>query len=764
MKRALFVFLLLLSAWFLISPRSSNSLRLKIRESVRVSWDKNGIPLVEASNLLDAYHAQGFITSRDRFFQMELVRRKMSGRLAEVFGPKALKSDLDNRKWGYQQAAEAAFKLMPPEKQNLFQAFSAGVNDFLHQNNRPWELVVLGLVPEPWKPSDTLLVVLSMYDSLNRHKESDEEVMSLLKERFSSEVIRFLVPDWGFLDAPILTDPPQLPTLTLPDAGTLTVEKKRALSLPIQSDFEYGSNAWVISGSRTQNGAPILANDPHLDLRVPNLWYRIGIQTPQQKVYGASIPGIPGVVIGRNESVAWGFTNSSIDTSDQVLVEKKSHVLTQREETILVKGEAPHLVSFTNSPWGPVISEEKENAIAIQWTALDPRQLSKISLVELNEATDSSSLLAAFSSWAGPPQNALFATKEGSIGWTIAGQLPKRKGFDGKARMVRNAHIDWDGYVSREMFPVVLNPKEGFIISANQRTVPPGAVFGSFGHYWPNPARAKRIQDLVKQKQIWNSSDVLTIQLDTLSLTHLWYRDQIKNCQLKVMSTEDEKWLSTLLELLNNWNGHADMDSSAYPVLRAFRDQVFQDLILPIAQAISRTEEEKVYKYLRRDSLVYQLLSHKPRNLLPPDFSTYCDLIQSSLIQSAQKLVPKPELLKTLTWGSLNQSMIQHPFSTILPGFLSWILNFPQKPMSGDSLVPNVMTPTNGVSMRLIIDWSDPTRSLFAQPGGQSGHFYSPNYTDSFTPWLNGKSLSFEMEPITATEIFIPRTDSDTRN
>lgn len=764
MKRALFVFLFLLSAWFLISPRSSNSLELKLQESVRVSWDSKGIPLIEASNLPDAYHAQGFVTARDRFFQMELVRRKMSGRLAEVFGPKALNADLENRKWGYQQAADDAFKMMSQEKQKLFEAFSAGVNDFLNQSNRPWELVILGLVPEPWRPADTLLVVLSMYDSLNRHKESDEKVVSLLRERFSPEIIRFLAPDWGFLDAPILTDPEKLPALTLPDAGTLTVEKKRAVSVPVQSDFESGSNAWVMSGQRTQSGAPILANDPHLDLRVPNLWYRIGIQTPQGKVYGASIPGIPGIVIGRNEYVAWGFTNSSIDTSDQVLIDKHSPLLTQREETILIKGEPPHKVTFRNSPWGPVISEEQDHAIAIQWTALDSNQLSGISLVELNQATDSSSLLEALSAWAGPPQNALFATKDGSIGWTIAGRLPKRKGFDGKSRTVRNAQIDWEGYVSRELFPVVLNPKEGFIISANQRTVPPGGPFSLFGNYWPNPARAKRIQELVTQRQGWNSNDVLTIQLDTLSLTHLWYREQVQSCQLKAMNPEDERWLTQILELINTWDGHANIESSAYPILRSFREQLFQDLILPIAQAISKSEEESIYKYLRRDLLVYQLLTHKPKNLLSPDFSTYCDLVYSSLLQSARGLVSKPDLLKQLTWGNLNQSKIEHPFSKILPSFLGWILNFPQKPMSGDSLVPNVMTPTNGVSMRLIIDWSNPSQSLFAHPGGQSGHFLSTNYTSSFKPWLTGKSLPFEMEAITTTEIFIPRTDSESRH
>jgi penicillin amidase len=232
-------------------------------------------------------------------------------------------------------------------------------------------------------------------------------------------------------------------------------------------------------------------------------------------------------------------------------------------------------------------------------------------------------------------------------------------------------------------------------------------------------------------------------------------------CQLKPEGPEDQKWLPPILKLLSEWDGHADSDSSAYPIIRDFRDEFLRELIFPIAQKVSPDQPEKVFKYLRRDGLVYQLLTHKPKNLLNPEFSSYCELVKTCLIKSGKNQVSEPALLHELKWGNLNKSRIHHPFSKILPSFLGGLLNFPEKPMSGDALVPNVMNPTNGASMRMVVDLFDPTASFFSHPGGQSGNFYSSHYSDSFSPWLTGKSLPFEMGRIVMKETLLPRVLSE---
>ncbi|NBX75967.1 MAG: penicillin acylase family protein [Proteobacteria bacterium] len=737
----------------------------KIKEPVQIEWDKAGVPVVQSADIQDAYFVQGVITARDRFFQMDLARRKMAGKLAELFGPKALASDLAARNWNYAQVAAVSFQKMDPQKREALISYANGVNAFLLNGQRPWEFWILGVKPEPWRPEDSFLVVLSMYESLNRHKESDEKAFSSLQKKLSPSVVSFLTPDWGFLDAPIVKDPSSFLPVPPPKEHEFRVEEKQAAGETSNDDFEPGSNAWVMSGKLTASGKPLLASDPHLDLRVPNLWYRLGIRTPAHFVYGVTIPGLPGVVIGRNTSVAWAFTNSAIDNVDQVVIPKKSPDLTEREEKIFIKGEKnPHMAHFKDSPWGPVVEEEPEHFIAVQWTALDPMNLKNLDLMAINHARDTSELLDALGKWAGPPQNAVFATKAGDIGWTIAGALPKRVGFDGKSRTIRSQKIHWDGYVPRSDFPVVVNPPQGFIVSANQRTVPVKGSLARFGSHWPNSARAKRIEKLLKDDQKWRPTDFLKVQTDNLSLTHLWYRDELLKCETTDESKEQSSWLKAAHTLIKEWDGKAEPTSAAYPLLKIFRIKLFNNLVGPIAQTISPSEKETLSKYLAQDTLLSQLLTARPKNFLSSDYSSYCDLLLKTLTESGRALASHPEKLAAVRWGDLNQSDIQHPFAKLLPTGLKPILSMPARPLPGDSLVPNVLMPQNGASMRLILDLADESRSLFSQPGGQSGHPLSEHFSDLFDAWVEGKAVPFELQMISFREKFTPKASDGQSN
>jgi penicillin amidase len=728
---------------------------------VKVNWDSAGIPQVEAASLKDAVKVQGYLTARDRFFQMELARRKMAGTLAELFGEKALPSDTKSRQWGYSQAAAKSAAQMPSGERELFEAYAEGVNHYLLSAPLPWEILILNYTPKLWTPQDTFLVVLGMYESLNSQDSTSEEAHSILRGKLNPSTVSFLTPDWGFLDSPTIPDSLPLPTVSPPSAAELTVRKQESRFLQRSQDFEPGSNAWAISGKLTLSGLPLLASDPHLDLRVPNLWYRMGLHYPEAKVYGVTIPGMPGVVIGKNEHVAWAFTNSAIDNVDQWELPLDFNELSLREESIKVKGKPDEKVIFKDSPWGPIIGETSEALIAVQWSALDPENLKGLDLAELNSAADAQQLVLAFGKWSGPPQNAVFATKKGDIGWTIAGRLPKRKGFDGLSRIRKTPRVFWDGYLERDKFPLVVNPPEGFIANGNQRTVAVSQV-PLFGSNWPNAARAKRIHERLLTSKKWTARDCAELQTDNTSLTHLWYRDQLLACSISNFPEEKQAELTSLYSLLKQWNGRTETDSTAFPILREFRFEVFNTLVTPIAESISAESKDILLKRLKNDALIKRLLETRPRNLLPAPFDSYCSALQTALLQAAS--VYSSHNPHPTRWGDLNKSEIVHPLSRALPKvFHNWI-NMPSLEMAGDNLVPSVMTPKNGASMRLVVDFSDKSQSLFSQPGGQSGHPLSSHYSDLFPVWVSGNTVPFEMTSELRHEEFIPGVSVESKD
>ncbi len=759
MARLIFTLILLVFLGFFLLPSGSKKPHkfYELSHQVEVEWLQQGVPRIRAFGLSDAYFIQGYLTARDRFFQMELTRRKMAGELSEVFGSKALSSDIAQRRWNFSKIAQLAVEKMHPEKRQLLEAFSHGVNESLRDEGVPWELKVLGVKPAPWKPEDCFLVVLSMYDSLNKQEESQEEAVFLIQKQFSPSVLSFFTLDWGFLDTPIVPDPPLQDRLP-PPPSEFKIKPNKKASFSIPSDSEPGSNAWVMSGKLTDSGKPLLASDPHLDLRVPNLWYRLGISSEKGEVFGASIPGVPGIVIGRNQKTAWAFTNSAVDNSDQIRVSKSHPGNHFRKEFIPVKNEESHEVQFTDTLWGPVLSETDTEYSAVHWTALDPENLKDLDLSGLNSSSNIKELLSAFHQWAGPPQNAIFATQSGDIGWTLAGRVPKRKGFDGSSRVLKDPKRVWEGYFASSEIPVVLNPAQGFLVSANQRSVPPTDTYRPFGNDWPNSARAKRITELLNVSRKWTAQDFLSIQRDTLSLTHLWYRDELLKCPKAEGELSSSGILKTAYSLVRDWDGHASLDSSAYPIMKQFRFSLFKNLIQPIAHTISPEKESILFSRLSNDFLLTRIISSQKGNFLPASFSSYCELLIHSFKETVDDLGFSATHLSDLKWGELNQSHIQHPFSRILPAFLQPLLNLPQKPMPGDYLVPNVMTPTNGASMRLVVDFSNPAHSLFSQPGGQSGSVFSSHYRDSYPEWIEGKALPFEpvLDARVSKEVFHP--------
>lgn len=766
------------SVYYVVRFFPNSEAKLKrpgFESSVTVKYDEHRVPILECDDKNTLIRAQGLVTARDRFFQMELIRRKMAGKLSELFGEKALSTDLWHRQMGFSEVAKAAKKKMKKETLLVWDAYAQGVNDYLNHETLPWEIKILGYQPELWTVEDGFLVVMSMFEALNEPDNTEELAYNELYRQFSQPVVNFITWDFGLFDAPLKT-PREFPfRVRIPKANELNFRSQAFNhSIPKPEEAEvYGSNAWVVSGIKTLSGKPLLAGDPHLNLTVPNLWYRTEMKSKDLSVRGAAIPGIPGVVIGRNEKIAWSFTNSRADVHDFVdlgpgfrpeqglVYQGNSIPLTSREESIPVKGKTKTTAQFWDSPFGPLISETNEEAPRttriLQWTALDPAQLADLNPLELNSAKSLEELWDAMSRWGGPVQNMLIATQDNHIAWGMVGKIPAGR-KDGGRKTVSLKDGFWKGYVPWQSMPKVVNPPQGFIASGNQNLWVEDYGKETWGHDWPSPARGFQIKNRLSEGNQITAEFMESVQNDIYSPVHVWYRDRlietVQKSELKGSYSQDP-FLDAIIKIVQNWDGKVVADSAAYPLLKEFRLQVQRNCIAPFVNHVARYRQKEVEKLIAKDPLVKNLLDHRPQHLLNPKFDSWEELILSSAIEAGKELAIKPEELSKIQWGQQNRLQAQHPFSNQLPKFFSRWLNLPEKSLPGDGMVIRVGKPKNGASMRVVIDLAEFKNSRFSQPGGQSGYFLSPYYQDLFEPWYLGKGVPFEAESTELKQVIV---------
>ena len=540
--------------------RTAGQIRLPgLNAPVQILRDRWGVPHIYARNTADLFAAQGYVHAQDRLWQMELQRRTGMGRLAEVFGPIALDTDRFVRVLGFNRVVRREAELLDGEARLVVDAYVRGVNAFIAQNARrlPIEFGILRLRLQPWQAEDVLVWAKMMALNLSRDWMTD-----LLRAR----IIAAIGPERAALLEPAY--PPAHP-LTIPpgvrydaDIGADAL-RMAAAAAPFtgSSAAGQGSNAWAVSGTRTASGRPLLASDPHLLLQVPSLWYENHLSGGDIHVTGASIPGIPGVVIGHNERVAWGLTNGEnnvqdlfierFDPSDPTRYEFQGawEQATVVREQILIKGQAePAIEEVRITRHGPVISSllssderpttndqrpttgaspssfvvgrSSNEALALRWAALDPGQNISAAL-GLNRAHDWESFRAAVAKWDMPTQNFIYADIEGQIGYTLGGALPIRTQGDGLLPVPGwNGEHEWAGMIPRDELPHVLNPDEGFVASANTQIAGAGYPYALPGEYLPG-YRATRIRQLIAQTPRHDAASFSAIQGDQRSLPGL---------------------------------------------------------------------------------------------------------------------------------------------------------------------------------------------------------------------------------------------------
>jgi len=733
---------------------------------VQVERDNLGVPTIRGANRLDVARALGFIHAQDRFFQMDLFRRRAAGELSELFGRATLAADRDIRVHRFRSVAKRVQQSASADDRALVEAYAAGVNRGLSSlGSNPFEYLLLRTDPAPWLPEDSILVLLAMFIQLHDSSGRRESSIGVMHDVLPPKLVEFLLPRGTEWDAPLMGNPFPQPPVPGPEVFDLRADYVPALPPFRWAEIEseeleaVGSNNWAVAASRATAGRALLANDMHLGLAVPNTWYRATLIWPsgdgsEAWISGVTLPGTPVVSVGSNRNVAWAFTNSQGDWSDLVVIEPDARdpnaYLTpdgprpfQRDlERIRVKGAPEETLEVISTIWGPVIDKDhRGRSRALRWTAHDPEALN--SGLRMLEGVRTVEEALAVANGAGmPSQNFVCADASGRIAWTLTGRIPRRVGFDGQAPTSwADGSRRWDGWLRPEEYPRIIDPSSGRLWTANARVLD-GAMLERVGDGgYANGARARQIRDGLLSLEKASVQDMAKIQLDDRALFLSRWREVL----LKALSDDAMAKHPRRRELkayVRPWGGRASIDSVGYRAVRGFHAylerQVFGSLTARCQAADPRFDFFRASS--QREGALWKLVTERPMHLLSPKFKSWDEQILAAADAMLDSLGGEP--LARRTWGERNRSRIQHPLSRAVPA-LGRLLDMPSEPLPGDQNMPRVQAPDQGASERLVVSPGDEGNGLFHMPGGQSGHPLSPYYRAGHSAWAHGEPTPF---------------------
>ncbi len=741
--------------------------------AVSITSDEYGVPTIVAESRTDAFRALGYVTARDRLFQMDLLRRSTAGQLAEIVGQAALSNDIKQRRLGLRQAARAIYDRLPPDQREAVDAYTQGINSFLAQAPAwPPEFLLLGYTPQPWHQADSLLVVLAMFQTLSLY-EDDERMRTVMAKALPSSVMSFLLPDVDLYTHAVLHQ-------TDPDRFHVSIPVKELAAMRRFPDFDdsrsaevirekpaVGSNGWVLAGDRADGGRAMLANDMHLDMTIPNTWYRVRLRYEDVDMTGLVIPGIPAVVVGTNGHVAWGVTNIEGDFVDLVRLDLNRDDPNQyktpngwrrfegRREVIAVKDAPDEIVYCIDTVWGPVAEQPLlGHKVAVRWTGFDPDAVD-IGLFHMDGARTVSDAVEVMNRAKGPANNVLLADAEGHIAWTFTGKIPIRRGFDGSVSVSwADGEKGWAGYVPAEELPRIIDPPSGFIVSANQRMLAQYPY--TVGHSFVGGYRAYRIAEQLRGIREAQEADLFRIQLDTKSEVYEFYR-RIAREVLTDEAVRSNPGLAPLRRVVDAWDGHANIDSVGYDFLIQFRDVLARSIFMPLLERC--LAEDRQFTYVGgMETPLRALLTARVPELSPngQGGDAWRSFLIDALERSWQELHDhygvSPE---NMTWGRINRLQIQHPLSGALPG-LSWLLDMSDSESPGCDSCVRVLSGRVSATERLVVSPGRAEQGILHMPGGQSGHPLSPHYRDQQQAWSRGTALPFIGSPSPHTLTLVP--------
>ncbi len=727
---------------------------LGLDASAEVLRDVDGVPHIYARTLHDLFYVQGYVTAQDRLFQLDFLRRIGQGRLSEVFGAATLDSDRFLRTLGIYRTALREVDVVASDTRAALQAYADGVNKFVdtHRDAPPIEFVLLGIGWEPWQPADSAVIGKIMAWDLGGNMQS-ELVRADVLARLGPEAARVLFPG----------APSESPSILSPSGGASLgipgLESLRSVSGAMDdAPLGLGSNSWVLSGTRTATGRPLLADDTHLALRNPSIWYLVHLVGAGFDVAGFTIPGAPGVVIGHNARIAWGVANLGPDVQDLYVEQPNPGDLTQfrfgagfetaetRREEVRVKGRDGVPLDVTVTRHGPVLTpvlEGTKQIVALRWTALEPGHLLD-AVYRLDRAASWQDFRAALRDWDVPGQNFVYADIDGHIGYQATGRIPIRAKGDGHVPAPGwTGEYEWTGFIAFDQLPSALDPPEGLIVAANQRVVASYPYLLS--DEWDPGFRAQRIQQLLATRERWSATDLAAVQSDERDLA----ADRFLSFLRTLAARSDEAASAQLL--LRQWDGAMRADSSAAAIYQAwFRNMVRRTFRDKLGDDLYR-------RYVGLGRNVTLALYDLARTPDAPWFTDLSDpsvrgrdamaavALDDALAELRAALGPDP---KTWSWGRLHTVTFPHPLGV---GPLERIFNVGPFPIGGDgltvanggySLRASAYAQSVHASQRLIVDLADFDRALAVYPTGQSGQPFAPHWSDMTAKWLGGQLVA----------------------
>lgn len=683
-------------------------------DSVEVLRDRWGIAHIYAQSTEDLFFAQGFVAAQDRLWQLEMWRRTGEGRLSEIAGPQAFERDRLARLLRYRGDMDAEWTAYHPQGRTIITAFVNGVNAFIEHcaDNPPVEFKLTGVEPEPWTPEVPLLRMAGL--PMTRNALAELRLARTVNELGVEEANRRDQPDpWQELRVPRGLDVSEIPAEVIdvletgyaPLPRIPVLEQFRTESAPPDTDQPpAGSNNWVVSGSMTTTGQPMLANDPHRRISLPSLRYLVHLRAPGWNVIGSGEPALPGVAIGHNERIAWGLTIVGIDQQDifveQVNPTNRNEVrwrgawepLRVEIDTIWIKDEGPREVELKFSRHGPIIFEDTlhHRAYAFRSVLSEPGTAGYLASLRLDQAQNWEEFLAAMDHWLVPSENMIYADVDGNIGWQAAGMTPIRSGtWVGRLPVPGSGRYDWRGFRPMRQLPREHNPARGYITTANHNIMPPG-YSPPLGYSWASPERYHRLDDVLSDSSGFSIEDFERLQQDVYSNGAA----QVK-AVLEGMSFEDAR-LDRARALLVDWDARLNRDSPSAALYEAWR------------ATSHNTLSDMIGTPSRRDSLLRISLA--------------------AAIDSLERSQGKD--WSAWRWGKMHQTLFTHSVSSAF--------DLPAVERPGDRTTVNV-TGQHGASFREIIDLADWDNSVGTSVPGQSGQPASPHYGDLLELWANGQ-------------------------
>jgi len=781
---ALVAFLLLLfvlaDIWFFRAAKASlpvvdGTLKLSgLTAPVIVTRDSLGVPNIAADNLHDLFFAQGFVTAQDRLWQMDMTRRYASGDLSEVLGPEYIETDKEQRILGLRQVAEKMVEQMSPEERARFQAYADGVNAYIaqHQKTLPLEFRLMTYFPYAWTVEDSALVGLSMTEFLNHYiykKELQrEKVLSKLGPELTADL--YVNSSWrdhvpGEEGQSIENEPPAGESPEQEEEESPGKEKsgKRSaieqLQVPrllaplvarddnFDGDLRPGSNNWVVSGAHTVTGKPMLSNDMHLDLRMPNTWYEAHLTSGDYDVAGVTLPGVPYVIVGHNQHIAWGFTNLGPNVED-LYIEKfndRGEYLTpqgwqqpeHRKEIIRVKGKPDVNLDVVITRHGPIITSlvpGETRPLALKWTIYDND--GAIPFFQVDLARNWEEFCAAFSRLASPGQNVVYADTDGHIGYQATGRVPIRPG-DGMLPVPGDddAH-EWTGYVPYDKMPSVLDPPSGIIATANARVTPKDYPY-TLAIEWSAPYRVQRIYKLLSTNKKYTAADMLTIQTDVRSEIDLF-------CAQRFVYAVDHtpkasQRAKAAADVMRNWDGTMSVDLAA-PTIAYYSRQSLEELLLRDKLG----DDWKTYRWFMKPVWLENILMNQPPRWLPSGYANYDELLTAAVDATVSEK-DAPSVLSIWRWGRVHKVDVQHPFWSNFP-VLKRATPGPQ-PLSGDEDTVKQVKTHFGPSERFTADMSELDHSTLNVVNGQSGNIFDDHFNDQWDAYYHGRTFPLPFSP-----------------